>query len=105
MVSKLACRGAGSIFLAAVLGLLVSASPAAAQISGASASTAGSTGNGGNSDGSVRSSVAITTNTGTTLATRFAWNISADVGAFSTRDQSGTAQHNVDFNATSAGGY
>ena len=80
--------------------------PAAAQsISGASANTTGSTGNSGDSDGSRRSSVNIQTNNGTVLATRFAWNISSDVGALSTRDTNGTAHHNVNFNVTAPGAY
>ncbi len=93
-------------FLAVALAVLFATTPpAAAQISGASASTSGSTGNSGDSDGSRRSSVAIQINDGTTLKTRFAWNLSSDVGIFSTRDTNGNAQHNVSFNATAPGAY
>src|SRR5262245_60174390 len=77
----------------------------AQSISGASASTSGSTGNSGDADGSIRSSVAIQTNDGTTFKTRFAWNISADVTVFSTRDSNGTAKHNLSFNVTAPGAY
>ena len=71
-----------------------------------SVTSAGSTGNSGNGDGSTRSQVQTLTNNGTTvLNTRFAWNISADVGAGSTRDQSGSAHNNVDFTVNSPGSY
>jgi hypothetical protein len=69
------------------------------------ASTGGSTDNAGDGDGSRRSSVAIQINNGTTLKTRFAWNISSDVGIFSTRDTGGNAQHNLSFNVTAPGAY
>ncbi len=85
--------------------VLAAATPAGAQISGASASTAGSTGNSGDADGSIRSSVAIQINNGTTLKSRFAWNLSSDVGVFSTRDSNGTAKHNQAFNVTAPGAY
>ena len=100
-------RGA-SAFLptgVALLTLLLAASASAQGISGASTSTAGSTANDGDTSGSTRSSVAIQTNTSSTFATRFAWNVSADVGAASTRDQAGNAQHNLSFNVTAPGGY
>jgi cysteine-rich repeat protein len=86
--------------------LLAAGVPAGAQtISGASGSTSGSTGNSGDSDGSIRSSVATQINNGTTFKTRFAWNLSSDVGAASTRDSNGTAKHNLSFNVTAPGGY
>src|SRR5262249_1128969 len=44
-------------------------------------------------------------NDGTTFRTRYAWNINADIGAFSTQDVSGNAQHNLTFNASAVGGY
>ena len=84
--------------------MLLAAGPAAAQsISGFSVSTAGSTGNSGNGDGATTSSVAIQTNTATQVKSRFAWNVSADTGVGSTRDQSGNAQHNVSFSVTAPG--
>jgi len=92
--------------IAAALTTIIPASSALAQsISSASASTAGSTGNDGNSDGSRLSSVNIQVNNGSQFKTRFAWNVSADVGVFSTRDQAGTAQHNLSFNVTAPGAY
>ena len=98
-------RGFG--LLGAALALVIAAAPPAAaqSISGASVSTSGSTGNSGDSDGSRRSSVAIQINDGTTLKSRFAWNLSSDVGAFSTRDTNGSAHHNVNFNVTAPGAY
>ena len=39
------------------------------------------------------------------LTSRYAWNINADTGIFSTHDTSGNARHNVDFTATAPGGY
>jgi hypothetical protein len=105
MASSLVRRSASCASLL-VLCLLLAAAPADAQsISSTSASTAGSTGNNGNSDGSVRSSVATQINDGTTFRTRFAWNLSADVGVASTRDANGSAQHNLAFNVTAPGGY
>src|SRR5882672_4933307 len=97
-----------TILLSMVLlaGLLATAAPVGAQsISGTSVTTSGSTGNGGDGSGSIRSSVATQINDGTTFKTRFAWNISADVGAFSTQDSNGTAKHNLSFNVTAPGGY
>jgi cysteine-rich repeat protein len=92
--------------IAATLTSIIPASSVHAQsISSASASTAGSTGNGGDSDGSRLSSVNIQVNNGSQFKTRFAWNVSADVGVFSTRDQSGNAQHNLSFNVTAPGAY
>jgi cysteine-rich repeat protein len=92
--------------LLALVGTVSSHGSAHAQaISGGSASTSGSTGNSGDSDGSRLSSVAIQTNTATTFKTRFAWNLSSDVGIFSTRDTNGSAQHNLSFNVTAPGAY
>ncbi len=93
--------------LAATLAcVLAAAAPAAGQsISGAGASTSGSSSNSGSGDGSTRSSVAIQVNDGATLKTRYAWNVSADTTVFSTRDQNGTAVHNVSFNVTAPGAY
>ena len=104
------CRRTGTISMAvvvvAVMTLFATARFAGAQsISGASATTTGSTGNSGDTSGSTRSSVAITSNTATQIQTRFAWNVSADVSILSTRDQAGTAVHNVAFNVTAPGAY
>ena len=101
-----AARAAAALTIAAALLSLCFVAPARAQgISGASASTTGSTGNGGDTSGSVQSSVAFLTNNAGQLQTRFAWNISADVSIASTRDQSGTAVHNIAFTATAPGAY
>jgi len=91
--------------LAALTMLLPSA--ARAQLSSASNSTTGATCSGGsNGDGFCGNSVGFSTaNNGTTFTSRYAWNINADVGAGSTRDTSGNAQHNVSFTATAPGGY
>src|SRR5262245_10829948 len=94
----------GSGFLAATL-ILTGAPVALAQISGVSVNTSGSTADNGNNDGSTRTSVSTQTNNGTTLATRFAWNIDADVAPANTRDQSGTAVHNISFTANAPGSY
>ena len=92
--------------IAAISTSIIPARSALAQsISGGSASTAGTTGNSGDSDGSRRASVAIQVNDGSEFKTRFAWNVSADVGVFSTRDTSGNAQHNLSFNVTAPGAY
>jgi hypothetical protein len=77
-----------------------------ALISGATANNSGSTCSGGNNaDGFCGSSTQILTNNGTNLNTRYAWNVNADVIILSTRDESGTAQHHVNFTATAVGGY
>ena len=76
------------------------------QISGATNSTTGATCSGGGSaDGDCRNSVSFLLNNGTTLKSRYAWNINANTGVFSTHDTSGTAQHNIAFTATAPGGY
>jgi len=77
----------------------------AQSISGASASTSGSTGNGGDGSGSRAASVAIQVNNGSQLKTRYAWNLSSDVGVFSTKDTNGSAQHNLSFSVTAPGAY
>src|SRR5262249_42543122 len=48
---------------------------------------------------------AFTANTSTTFTSRYAWNVNADTGVGSTRDESGSAQHNLSFSATAPGGY
>jgi hypothetical protein len=91
---------------ALAVALLGSPQRAAAQLSSPSATNSGSSCTGGNnSDGFCGSSAGVTTNTGTTIQTRYAWNVNADVGPGSTRDESGTAQHNVSFNAIAPGSY
>ena len=85
---------------------LLSARNAGAQITGASSSNAGSTCSGANnSDGFCGNSTQVLINSGTTFQSRYAWNINADVGAGSTRDTSGNAQHNLSFTATAPGSY
>src|SRR5689334_24434067 len=78
--------------------------PAAAQISGASADTTGSSADESGGTFFRKSAVAITTNTGTVLATRFTWNLSDDESTGS-RTESGTAVHNISFSVTAPGAY
>jgi hypothetical protein len=80
---------------------------AGALLSSVNHSTAGATcGGGSNSDGDCQNAVNFSSpSNGTTFTSRYAWNINADVGVFSTRDTSGNAQHNVSFNATAPGAY
>src|SRR5690606_4059273 len=86
--------------------LAIVPSGAQAQLSSTSTSNSGSTCSGSNNgDGYCGSSTSVLINNGTTFQSRYAWNINADVGALSTRDTSGNAQHNVSFNATAPGGY
>src|SRR5262245_37599901 len=99
-------RGIRAGAMAAVgLWLLAHAVPAAAQLSGASSSNAGSTGNSGNADGFNGSSAQLPTNTSTTFTARYAFNVNADTGTGSTRDQSANATHTVGFTATAVGSY
>ncbi|HEV7733291.1 MAG TPA: hypothetical protein VGR62_14060, partial [Candidatus Binatia bacterium] len=86
--------------------ILGTALPAAAQLSAASSSNTGSTCSASNNtDGFCGSVTSLPINTTTQLQSRYAWMLNADVGAFSTRDTNGAAQHNVAFNATAPGGY
>jgi hypothetical protein len=102
---RIATAGVRFLLLGCVAGLAL-ASPAHALISGASSSNGGSTCSGGNNaDGFCGSSTSVPVNNGSTLQSRYAWNINADTAVFSTRDTSGTAQHNVGFTATAPGGY
>jgi len=79
---------------------------AAAQLSGSTGTTTGSSCTGANNaDGSCLFSRQTLVNTGTSFQSRYAWNINADVGAFTTRNTSGTATHNVSFSATAPGAY
>ena len=80
---------------------------AAAQLSSVTHSTSGSACNrSSDSDGYCGSSVGFSSGpTGTSFTSRYAWNVNADVGIFSTRDMSGTASHHVNFNATAPGSY
>ena len=90
--------------LIAAAGML--AAPAWGQISSVSVNPTGATCSGGASiDGDCRNSTQTLTNNGTTLATRYAWNINADTGVFSTHDTLGNARHNISFNAMAPGGY
>ncbi|HZR79474.1 MAG TPA: hypothetical protein VFD92_00130 [Candidatus Binatia bacterium] len=90
----------------ALLAGALAASSAQAQISGATGSTTGSSCSGGNdADGFCAFSRSTTANTGTTLSSRYAWNVNADIGVGSTRDESSNAQHNLSFSATAPGGY
>jgi hypothetical protein len=89
-----------------LLGALVSliASPSRAQISNV-ANSSGWTDSGTNdADGSTSASQAFTTNDGTTLTSRYAFNVNADIGS-GIRDQTGSATHQFSFDATAPGGY
>src|SRR6185503_7473109 len=79
--------------------------PAFAQLSGASSTTTGSTCSGNNADGFCGSSAALQVNTGAQVKSRYAWNVNADIGIFSTRDSSGTQSHHLNFSATAPGSY
>src|SRR4051794_16208146 len=92
------CRRVASIAVALVATTWFAARPAAAQITSASSNTTGATcSGGGGSGGDCRNSTSLPTNNGTTLQSRYAWNINADVGTASTHDTSGNAQHNISF--------
>ncbi|MCW5892535.1 MAG: hypothetical protein KIT14_18635 [bacterium] len=96
----------GTGWVVVATALLAFGAPSWAQMSGAVSSTTGSTCTGSNnSDGFCGFSSALQTNTGTTVRSRYAWNINADVGVGSTRDTSGNASHRVTFNAVAPGGY
>ncbi|HJQ84902.1 MAG TPA: hypothetical protein VKA21_12545, partial [Candidatus Binatia bacterium] len=94
------------LFCAGLVAFVASSTPSYAQLSGSSSSNTGSSCTGANNaDGFCGSSTQVLTNTGTTFQSRYAWNVNADVGIFSTRDTSGTARHNLNFTATAVGGY
>src|SRR5689334_21308277 len=92
-------------------GIIVSALPAGANMTGASDSTTGAScgGSGSSTDGDCRNSVGFSSACGilgcTAFTSRYAWNINADTGILSTHDTSGTARHTVNFTATAPGGY
>ncbi len=96
-----------ALSVTAVAAVLAAAGPVAAQLSAVSNSTVGAGCSGGGSgDGDCRNSVSFPAlNNGTTFQSRYAWNINADIGVFSTHDTSGTPRHNVSFTATAPGGY
>src|SRR5262245_17235273 len=83
------------------------AGPASAQLGSATNSVTGaSCGGGSNGDGDCQNSVVFTVpNNGSNFTSRYAWNINADTGVGSTRDESGNAQHNISFTATAPGSY
>ncbi|MGH7786892.1 MAG: hypothetical protein ACRERC_08500, partial [Candidatus Binatia bacterium] len=75
-------------------------------LSGGASNSSGSSCTGANNaDGSCAFSTQLQVNTGAQVKSRYAWNINADVGAFTTRDTSSSAKHNVSFSATAVGGY
>jgi hypothetical protein len=78
---------------------------ARAQLSGSTSSNAGSTCTPNSADRFCGSSTSTLINTGATFQSRYAWNVNADIGIFSTSDSSGGAQHNMAFSATAPGGY
>ncbi len=106
-MNALASRTTRRWLVALALGLVVAtAGPAAAQLSSNGSNSTGSTCTGGNNaDGYCAFSRSLTINTTTQLQSRYAWMLNADVGAFSTRDTSSNAQHQVTFSATAPGGY
>jgi len=86
--------------------MLAGSGRASAQISSATSTNAGSTCTGGNdTNGFCGSSTQVLTNNGSTFQSRYAWNVNADVGALSTRDESGNNTHTLNFTATAPGGY
>jgi hypothetical protein len=100
------CRTGIALAAAAVFAIAALPSAALAQLSAQSGTTSGSSCSGGNNaDGFCGFSRGNTVANGTQFGSRYAWNVNADVGAFSTRDQSGTAVHTLSFNATAPGGY
>src|SRR5262245_1533949 len=97
------CFGLLALATAGLLGI----GTAQAQITSPVNSITGSSCSGGNNaDGSCAESVAFSTpNNGTTFTSRYAFNVNADTGAGSTRDESGSAVHNLSFSATAPGSY
>jgi hypothetical protein len=90
--------------LAVLLG--VSMGRAEAQVSGATNGTTGSScSQTNNTDRSCQFSVDAISATATTVASRYRWNISTDVGTLGNQTMNGTAQHNINFNVTVNGGY
>jgi hypothetical protein len=79
--------------------------PAAGQISGAASSTTGSSGPSNTVNGFTGFSASLTIDDGTTLQSRYAFNVNADIGTLSTWTQTGSARHNVSFDATAPAGY
>jgi hypothetical protein len=94
-----------AVTLGLLAGGIVSLGQAQAQISGASVAASGCSGSGNTADGSTTCEFAIATNNGTSLNTRFGFNVNSDIGIFATDDQSGTATHRVSFTVTANGGY
>jgi hypothetical protein len=79
---------------------------ATAQITSAGVSTAGSTCTDANAaDRSCSSSAAIESDDGTTLVSRYGWNVNADSGIGGNAVQGGTAKHTLTFDVTAVGGY
>lgn len=94
-----------TLTVASATALLLLAGTTQAQLSGGTGSTTGSSCTGNNADGFCGFGRSTLVSNSTTFQSRYEWNINADVGIFSTRDTSGTAQHNVSVNATAVGGY
>ena len=90
---------------ALMVGLVAAAVPSHAQLSGSSSSSTGSSCTGNDADGFCGFSTQVQINNSTQFRSRYAWNVNADIGIFSTRDMSGTARHNLSFTATAPGGY
>ncbi len=99
-------RSACVLVLGFVWGTLLHGAVAYAGLASPSNNATGSSCSGSNnSDGFCGFSTSIPINTSTQLQFRYAWNINADVGIFSTRDTAGTATHNISFTATAVKGY
>jgi hypothetical protein len=98
-------RTSRTITAFAVVAALAAAAPAGAQLSGSTSTTTGSTCTASDQDGFCGFSVQQQVDTGAQFKSRYAWNVNTDIGIFSTRNMSGSAQHHVNFNATAPGGY
>jgi hypothetical protein len=109
MANRIAARRGVVLSVVSVLVFAAGLLPgrmAHALISGGTANNTGSTCSGGNNgDGFCGSLAQTLVNNGTNLNTRYAWNVNADTIILSTRDESGTSQHHVNFTATANGGY
>jgi hypothetical protein len=94
------------VCIAAAGAVLLLASTALGQLSGATVDTTGSTCTGaGSPEGDCNGSADFIVNTATQLSTQFAWNVNANADAGGEYDTSGTAQHNIAFTATAPGAY
>jgi hypothetical protein len=78
--------------------LLGAIGTAHAQLSAVSSSNAGSTCTGGNNgDGYCATGAQLPVSAAATFTARYSWNVNADTGVGSTRDESSNATHTVSF--------